>query len=51
MEVNLLIDGHFDCNRGNNNVSFIYKPDVKPTYFNASYNDSNESVALMFIFH
>jgi hypothetical protein len=30
-----IADGHFDCNRGSNNFSSIYKPDVKPTYFNA----------------
>jgi hypothetical protein len=47
----LIADGQFDGNGRNNNVSFIYKPDVKPTYLNASYKDSNGSNSLSFIFH
>ncbi len=48
----LNIDGQFGNDCGNNNTdSLICKPDVKPTYFNASYNDSNGSNLLSFIFY
>ena len=43
----LIADGHFDCDRGSNNVSLIYKPDAKPTYSNASCNDSNGSGSVL----
>jgi hypothetical protein len=44
-------DGQFGNDCGNNNKdSLICKPDVKPTYFNASYNDSCESTFVSFIF-
>jgi hypothetical protein len=48
----LIADDQFDKDRGNNNkVSFICKPDVKPTYFNRSCNDANGSDCVSFIFH
>ncbi len=47
----LIVDGQFDGDCGDNNVSFIYKPDAKLTYLNASYKDSNGSDSVSFIFH
>jgi len=43
-------DGQLGRDWGNKTiVSLIYKPDVKPTYFNASYKDSNGSILVSFI--
>jgi hypothetical protein len=48
----LNIDGQFGNELGNNNTdSLICKPDVKPTYFNASCSDSTGSNLLSFIFY
>jgi hypothetical protein len=44
-------DDHIDCVRCNTDDSFKFKPEVNLTYDKASNNDSNESDALVFIFH
>jgi len=46
----LITDSQFDGNCRDNNVSFIYKPDVKPTYLNASRNESNRCDSVSFIY-
>lgn len=43
----LVADAQFDGDRGDSNVSLIYKPEVKPTYVNAASNDSKRSNSLL----